>query len=220
MEKNKLVSISSEPAGELKSLLAYDRKMAPVTDFVHCDIMDGKFVGRTLFDFEMLSEYSKKAKNKLDMHLMCENQKEKYADYIALKPAILTIHYEAFENKKELVKTLKSFKKEGIKAGLSVLLKTDIEEVLPVLKHVDVLLIMSVEIGKSGQAFNESAYNKISKAKAFIGLNNLKTLIEVDGGVNDKNCEKLKKSGASILVSGSFVYENKNQKEAVKILKK
>ena len=216
----KLISISSEPAKTLSDIVQYETLMRGSADFFHCDVMKQPFVNRDLFDFSVLKEFSKTAKIPLDIHLMTENLKEKYEEFFQLQPHFLTVHFEAFENKDELKDLLQSIRKNNIKAGLSIKMETPISKVQEFFPFIDLLLIMSVEIGKSGQKFNEKTYDKIKEAKQLFAKTNHKILIEVDGGVNEENASKLFDCGADILVSGSFVYHAENKVEAVKQLKK
>lgn len=216
----KMVSLSTEPTKNLFDLLSYDKQMFSVADFVHCDVMKKPFVNRNLFDFEILKEFSKKAKLPLDIHLMTDNLQNEYTKYLELKPKFLTVHYEAFNNKKDLIDVLNLIRKNNVLAGLSIKPNTKIEEINDLFTHFDLLLIMSVEIGKSGQKFLENTYNKIEQAHKIITENKHNILLEVDGGINEENAEKLYSLGADILVSGHFVYDANDKIKAVKILTK
>lgn len=216
----KMLSVSSEPAKDLNDLIAYDAEMSISADFLHCDVMKKPFVDRNLFEFSVLEEFAKSAKLPLDIHLMTQNLKDDYKKYLNLKPHFLTVHYEVFKDKKQLKDLLELIRQNGIKAGLSIKPKTKIEEIEDLFLHFDLLLIMSVEPGKSGQKFMEDSILKIKHAKEIITKNNYAVLIEVDGGINEKNAKEIYSAGADILVSGSFVYNSPDRKNAVNILKK
>lgn len=216
----KMISVSTEPAKDFVDLISYDKQMFGIADFIHCDVMKKPFVNRNLFDFSILNQFASNAKLPLDIHLMTENLNDEYIKYLNLKPKFLTVHYEAFENKEQLINLLKLIRKNNVLAGLSIKPETEIEQIEDLFPFFDLLLIMSVEIGKSGQKLLEKTYDKIKKAHEIITKNELSVLIEVDGGVNEENANKLYLSGANILVSGHFVYNSKDKINAVKILTK
>ncbi|MGI5842139.1 MAG: ribulose-phosphate 3-epimerase [Christensenellales bacterium] len=221
MQKNKkcFVSVSTEPLKSLQDFLNYDKELFQVADFIHCDVMDGKFVNRNLLEFDLLKEYAQKALLGLDIHLMSEIDEEYVKKFLSLKPKMLTVHFEALENKQNLINILKLIRENGAKAGVSLKPQTQAEALEDVLNYIDLILIMSVEIGYGGQVFIESTYEKIEKTKHLIKLYNKKILISVDGGVNGDNAKKLASHGADILVSGSFVFKAKDRKKAVFALK-
>lgn len=216
----KMISLSTEPCKDINDLILYDTLMQNTADFIHCDVMKKPFVSRNLLDFAMLQRFSYNAKLPLDIHLMTENLHDNYKKYLDLKPKILTVHFEAFEDKTQLKNVLSLIKKQGVLAGLSIKTETPVKQIEEYLSYIDLLLIMSVVIGKSGQDFNENSYEKIAGAKEIITKNNLNVLIEVDGGINVENAEKIYDSGADILVSGNYVYNSKDRIKAVTLLKK
>lgn len=216
----KMISLSTEPVKNLQELIDYDKQMFGFADFIHCDIMKKPFVSRDLFDFAILEEFVAKAKLPLDIHLMTENLNGDYQKYLRLKPKFLTVHYEVFDNKEELINLLELIRKNNVLAGLSIKPSTGVEEIENLFLHFDLLLIMSVEIGHSGQKLFEATYKKIRQAREIIAKNNLNVLIEVDGGVNKENARELFLAGANILVSGHFVHSSPDRVSAIKMLKK
>lgn len=216
----KMISVSTESYKSVEELLQVDTLLNGVADYIHCDVMDGKFVERSLFNYNDLKVFAEKAKMPLDIHLMCENLKQKYDDYILLKPEILTIHYEAFKTEEELIYWLSYIKQNNIKAGLSIKPQTNVSEIVNLLSIVDLVLVMSVEIGYGGQKFMPSSLEKIDQLKKNKTKNNFNYIIEVDGGINFENAKQIFDSGADMLVSGSFVANHTNKIMAIEQLKK
>ena len=184
-------------------------------DMLHCDIMDGNFVSDTTFDYHKVAEINASTTALLDVHLMIENPHKYVAKYIEAGANILTIHYEAFKSRKLLMKTIGKIRESGRLAGLSIKPSTPISEIEFLLPILDLVLIMSVQPGKSGQKFIESSLTKIETLKKIINKNAYKILIEVDGGVNENNYQEVAEAGADILVMGSGVYNSKNKQEFI-----
>ena len=215
----KLVSVSTEPVKNLEELISYGKSMFGVADYMHCDVMSDNFVGRNLLGLEEIKTLNQKCGTLLDVHLMTQNLKDKYFEYIDAGANILTIHFESFENKNELVKTLKQIKEKHALAGLSFVPSTNLQEILPYLKYCDLVLVMSVVPGKSGQKFMPESYDKVKNIKNYITKNDLRVLIEVDGGINPEIAKKLYEFGANIVVSGSYVYKSQDRQNAINMLK-
>lgn len=171
-------------------------------DYIHVDVMDGKFVDNktyTLSDIEKLSNYMKKP---MDVHLMVSNPK-KYIEKLAiLNVEYITFHYESVKNVKELIDLIHSY---GLKAGISVKPHTNASDIVDFIDIVDLVLVMSVEPGKSGQTFMNSVLYKIESLSRIISEKNLKTTISVDGGINDETATLVKEKGASMVVSASYL---------------
>lgn len=182
-------------------------------DYFHIDIMDGKFVENKTWEYTEIEEILKKTKTKKDVHLMVYDIKKYVDDFKKLNPEIITFHYEATENPLEIIKYIKE---QNIKVGLSIKPKTNIKEIKPLLKEIDLVLVMSVEPGKGGQEYIENSTNKINQLKELKQENNYNYIIEVDGGINNKTKEKAK--NADILVVGSYITNN-NYEEKIKEFK-
>ena len=155
----------------------------------------------------------------LDVHLMCKEPKDIIDDYIKAGSNIITIHYEAFKNKEDIVECIKKIKKAGLLAGLSFKPETSIKEIKIFAYAVDVFLIMSVEPGESGQKFLNGILDSISQLDQLRQSNNYHYKIEVDGGINNENCKEIIDRGADILVSGSFVYNSQDKFKAIEVLR-
>ena len=133
--------------------------------------------------------------------------------------SILTLHYEAYENKNDLLKAIHKIKSYGIKAGVSISPETPFKAIKEIAKYLDLVLIMSVVPGKSGQEFIHTSLVKILAASDFKRENKLNFLLEVDGGINNENAKQIIVSGANILVSGSYLYNSANKTVAIKALR-
>lgn len=178
-------------------------------DYIHMDIMDGKFVpNNVLYDKEYLFN------KKLDIHLMVYDV-IKYIDfYRDLNPSFITFHVEAVNNPIDIINYLKSL---NIKAGISIKPNTSVEVIKPYLDLVDLVLVMSVEPGFGGQEFIENSTNKINELYELRNSNNYNYLIEVDGGINDITYKKV--NNADIKVVGSFITKESDYASQIEKLK-
>lgn len=185
-------------------------------DWFHIDIMDGVFVPNISYGMPVLKAISKHAKKTIDVHLMIIDPDRYIKEFAALGADILTVHYEACTH---LHRTLQAIKAEGMKAGVAINPHTSVELLEDVINDIDLVLIMSVNPGFGGQSFIENTYKKMKRLKEIIKENNASTMIEVDGGVTDKNAEKLAQAGADALVAGSFVFKSEDPTKTIKELK-
>ena len=192
------------------------------TDYFHIDVMDGKFVeNNTSKQMLKFAENIKQISNlPLDVHLMVQDVDRFLEDYIPLQPSFITIHYEAFSNKEDLLKIISKIKQNGIKCGLSIKPNTPIKEIYEYLPFIHMVLIMTVEPGKGGQTLITDMIEKISKLKRYINENDLEVDIEVDGGINLRTAPEVKKAGANILVAGTAILMAKDYKVIVDELRK
>ena len=177
--------------------------------------MDGSLTEDKTFNYETIKKIDAKTTLLLDCHLMVNEPSKIIQSYLDANTNILTVHYEAFKDKKELIKTLKLIRENHRISGLSIMPNTKIEEIEFLKDYFDLLLIMSVEIGKYGQQFIESTFDKIKLARQKFP----NTLIEVDGGVNPEISQKLKDYEVDMVVSGNYVFKSDNKQEAIKSLK-
>lgn len=220
MKKNIYISASTDPIKDTQSVVEYAKLLQGKADFLHCDIMDGEFVKAKTYNYDIVKSINQHSLIMLDVHLMVKNPGEVYQNYIDAGANILTVHYEAVENKEKLVEILKQIKQSDVLAGLSIKPQTTFKQIKTFLFDVDVLLVMSVEPGMSGQKFMPEVLEKIKEIDAFRKNNNLHFKIEVDGGVNEQNSPLLIENGVDILVSGSYIYNSKDKEKAIFILKK
>jgi ribulose-phosphate 3-epimerase len=186
-------------------------------DWFHIDIMDGVFVPNISFGMPVLEAITKHAKKTIDVHLMIVDPDRYIKTFAALGSNILTVHYEACTH---LHRTLQAIKAEGMKAGVALNPHTNIDLLEDVIQDIDMVCIMSVNPGFGGQSFIENTYAKIEKLKALIQRKNAPTLIEIDGGVTDKNALQLVNAGADVLVAGNFVFKAENPTQTIIDLKR
>ena len=186
-------------------------------DWFHIDIMDGVFVPNISFGMPVLSAIAKHAKKTIDVHLMIVDPDRYIKTFAELGANILSVHYEACPH---LHRTLQAIKAEGMKAGVALNPHTNVDLLEDVINDIDMVCIMSVNPGFGGQSFIENTYTKIEKLKAMITRKGASTLIEIDGGVTNKNAVQLVNTGADVLVAGSFVFKAANPTETIADLKK
>lgn len=187
-------------------------------DYVHLDVMDGKFVDNLTFGFKMIKDIRKVTTAVFDVHLMID-EPERYIDrFIDSGADILTIHLEAV--KIPVIEVLKRIRARGIKSAISIKPKTDVNLLKPVMPYVDMVLIMSVEPGFGGQSFIQSSLDKVKAVKEMIVKDNLNVEIEIDGGINEKTAKSAVEAGVDVLVAGSYVFKAEDRKSAIEFLKK
>ena len=219
MKKEVYVSVSTDPISEFQMICEYAKEMQGVSDFLHCDIMDGKFVPKVTYDHQLVSNINQNSLIMLDVHLMCEEPLNQIDEYIKAGANIITIHYEAFNDKNDIIKALDKIKKAKVLAGLSIKPETPVSDVKIYAHDFDVFLVMSVEPGMSGQKFMPEALEKIRQLDQLRQANDYTYPIEVDGGVNGDNAAKIVEAGADILVSGSYVFKSHDRKATIASLK-
>lgn len=184
-------------------------------DYIHLDIMDGKFVPNTSFTYEEIKTIISSINKPLDVHLMVKNIDEYIYDYAMLNTEYITFHYETIHS----LKTIKKIKDYGIKCGIAIKPSTNVEEIYDLLPYIDLVLVMSVEPGKGGQKFIEGSQLKIKKLKDKIKSLDLHVLVSVDGGINITTSNLCKQSGVDILVIGSALTNNDDKREFVNNVK-
>lgn len=211
--------LTMEKGEETKTIFALETAK---TDYFHIDVMDGKFVEKNTYK-QMLenSSYIKRISNlPLDVHLMVEDVKPAVDDFLAVDPNIITFHYEACKDKKEVLDIIKYIKENNCKVGLAIKPKTKLEEIYEFLPYIHMCLVMTVEPGKGGQKLIKETVDKVRDLKKYIEDNNIEIDIEVDGGINLATVDTVKDAGANILVSGTAILMAKDYKVIIDELKK
>ncbi len=186
------------------------------TNYIHIDVMDGLFVNNyTPFNEEMLN-ILKKSKKKCDVHLMTLHLKDFIDVFATIKPAYITYQFEATTHHTEIIKYIKD---KGIKVGIAINPFTNLEELIPYLPKIDLVLVMSVIPGYGSQKFLNSTPERIKTLKKLIKSTSSKCLISVDGGINPESLKLMEKSKPHIAVSGSFVCMSSNFDSQIEKLK-
>ncbi|MEG0593650.1 MAG: ribulose-phosphate 3-epimerase [Christensenella sp.] len=185
-------------------------------DYLHCDVMDGMFVPNISFGFQMISRLKDITELPLDVHLMIV-EPERYVERFAESGAdFITVHAEATNH---LQRVLKQIAQCGKKPGVVLNPATPLDVIKYVLDDVDMVLLMSVNPGYGGQSFIPAVMQKVADLRKMIDESGKNIEIEVDGGVDTKNCEALRNAGATILVAGSAVFGAEDSACAVRILR-
>ena len=176
-------------------------------EYIHFDVMDGDFVPNLTFGPKFISNVRKFSNKVFDVHLMINRVEKFLDDYIRAGSDIITFHIEINEGIENIIKKIKA---QGIKCGLAIKPKTSLSEIQPYLKHIDQVIIMTVEPGFGGQEFMNDQVDKIKNISNYIKLNNLRVGIEIDGGINFETGKTCVEAGANILVAGSFLFNQGN----------
>ena len=185
-------------------------------EMAHLDVMDGMFVPNMSFGFPVIECVRKKTAIVFDVHLMIDKP-ERYIDrFIDAGADIVTFHVEATDVPEECLKMIRS---RGKLAAISVKPKTPVEAIYPYLEMCDMVLVMTVEPGFGGQSLIPETLEKVKTLKAEIEKRGLNIDIQVDGGINDKNCRDAVAAGANVLVAGSAVFKAADRRAAIDALR-
>ena len=186
-------------------------------DWFHLDVMDGVFVPNITFGSPVLDVFKYHAKKPLDIHLMIVNPENYIDKFSSYNPDIITIHMEAVN---DISAVLKKIKNLNIKAGLAINPDTPIKHLEPYINEIDMVCLMGVFPGFSGQKFINKTNSRLRDLKNLIESKKSKVLIQIDGGVDLSNVKELSRLGADILVSGSCIFKSKNPSKIIDSLKK
>lgn len=184
--------------------------------YIHIDVMDGFFVPSISFGMPVIKSIRSVTKKVFDVHLMIEKPERYIKEFVECGSDIITFHLEACDCIKETIDTIHSY---GLKAGLSIKPATKVEELIPYLDDLDMILIMSVEPGFGGQKYIETSTEKIRKTRELIERSGREIDLQVDGGIKQDNLEEILDAGANIVVAGSSIFKG-NIKDNVQAMLK
>ena len=184
-------------------------------DGLHIDVMDGHFVPQITFGALLVKKLKQISRLPLDVHLMVQNPENQIPHFISAGAKSLSFHIEATSRPLELLKNIKS---HGVQAGLALKPQTACDNIYPFLKHLDFILVMTVEPGKSGQTMIEAAAGKITRIQKELKKIGHKACIQVDGGVSLQTVPQV--SAADIFVSGHYILKHQDYDQAISTLRK
>jgi ribulose-phosphate 3-epimerase len=217
LEKKTIVAPSLLAADFLQLGHVVDMINRSEAEWLHLDVMDGRFVPNISFGFPVIEQVKKKIAKVCDVHLMIE-EPEKYAEAFQKAGADrLTVHYEACTHLHRNIQQIRSL---GMKAGVALNPHTPVHLLENVINDLDLVLIMSVNPGFGGQKFIPQSLHKIRQLSEMIRHNKADVLIEVDGGVSTENAAAIIEAGANVLVAGSSVFSAANPEAAISALKR
>ena len=205
----------------LKSKVDLDETIKKIdessADYIHVDMMDGNFVEASNFSVADLKKLFKNTNKKLDVHMMVCSPNKYVKEFAKMKNVeYLTFHYEAHRRPIDVINMIRH---TPMKVGIAINPETKVSHIIPMLNHVDQVLIMSVKPGKGGQTFMEDVLYKVETLKDIREQNNYNYIISIDGGINDKTIELAKKAGVDMVVSGSYICKSDDYNSKIDSLK-
>lgn len=199
-------------AADFGRLLEQAQAVADLSDYLHWDVMDGHFVPNLTFGPVVVNALRDRVSVPFDIHLMITDP-QRYAPQFKVRSGdLISFHVEAVSEPIRVIETIRAL---GARAGIALRPKTPLNVIEPFLEQIDFLLIMSVEPGFAGQSFLAETLDKIRQSKELIRRKNLDVELEVDGGVNPQNINKIAQAGADIIVAASAIFGQKNPRQAL-----
>ena len=186
------------------------------SDLIHVDVMDNNFVPNLTFGLPMVARMQQIAPKPLDVHLMIANVDKWAPGYAETGAYSVTFHAEASENPVALARAIRAI---GARAGVAIKPGTDVEPFLDLLSEFDQLLVMTVEPGFGGQSLLEETLTKVSKARRKIDAEKLDVWLQVDGGIDESNIERVASLGADTFVAGSAVFKAQDRAKQIENLR-
>ncbi len=203
-------------AADCARLLEEAHAVAHLSDYLHWDVMDGHFVPNLTFGPVVVNALRERISTPFDIHLMITDP-QRYAPHFTVRSGdLISFHVEAVSDPIPVIETVH---KMGARAGIALRPKTSLRAVEKFLDQIDFLLIMSVEPGFAGQSFLAETLDKIRQAKELIRTKNLSVEIEVDGGINAQNIQKIARAGADIIVAASAIFGQNDPRAALEQLR-
>ncbi len=185
-------------------------------EYLHLDIMDGAFVPNISYGPDLVSSIRKCTGMLFDVHLMIKRP-ERYIDrFVKAGADIITVHYEACENPMSVIHLIHSYE---MKAGVAISPNTPVDVLFPLINHIDMALIMTVEPGFGGQSLIPECLDKVRSLRAYCAERGIELDIEVDGGINEKNVALCTSSGANIIVAGSAIFKAKKPRTVISAMR-
>ena len=184
-------------------------------DYLHLDIMDGNFVPRKTWSKDDMKTLLKDIDTPLDVHLMVEDIEMYAREFSELHPEFITFHIEATRRPEEIIRFIHHL---GCRVGITLNPNTSLENIIPYLGKVDLVLVMSVEAGAGGQEFLQNSIDRIHRLEDIRKQNGYEYLIEVDGGINEVTAFYCR--NADILVAGSYITKSDDYGRAIEELKR
>lgn len=185
-------------------------------EMLHFDVMDGAFVNNITFGLPVLQAVRKSTEMMLDVHLMISDPLKYVKSFAESGADYISFH---IESESDVMETISAIKDNGVKAALAIKPATPAEAVYEYLPYIDMVLIMTVEPGFGGQSFIPETAEKVKAVREKIAELGIGIHVEVDGGINAETSYIVKKAGANVLVSGSYLFKAENMKEAAEILR-
>lgn len=173
--------------------------------YLHIDVMDGIFVPQISFGMPLIKSIRKSTDIFFDVHIMIDRPERYVAEFVDCGANMVTFHLEATQ---DVYGTIAAIRAKGAKVGISIKPGTPVEEVLPYIKVVDMVLIMTVEPGYGGQKYIDYCTDKVRAVREYIMANNYKCDVQVDGGVDLSNVKEVIDAGANVVVAGSAVFKD------------